>query len=80
MMSWNGSCAWLVMVPMMVLMWSLIVWVVMPWARNGSGRPPSSVERLDGRLAAGEISVDTYRTRRAVIENRSSPSEEHRHA
>ena len=72
-MWWNGSWAWacLVMVPMMVLMWVLIALVVMPWARYGSDRSPSPVERLDGRLAAGDISVDEYGTRRAELEHRS---------
>lgn len=72
MMWWNGSWtwAWLVMVPMMVLMWALIAWVVMPWTRNRSDRPPSPVDRLDGRLAAGDISVDEYRTRRTELEHR----------
>ncbi|HEX4984174.1 MAG TPA: SHOCT domain-containing protein [Ilumatobacteraceae bacterium] len=73
MMWWNGSWAWawMVMVPMMVLMWVLIAWIVRGWARNGNDGPASPVERLDGRLAAGEISVDEYRTRRAELENRS---------
>ena len=70
---WNGSWAWawLMMVPMIVLMWVLIAAVVMPWARNGRDRPPSPLERLDGRLAAGEISVNEHRTRRAELEHRS---------
>ena len=55
----------------MVLMWALIAWVVMPWSRNGSDRPSSPFERLDGRLAAGDISVDEYRLRRAELEHRS---------
>ena len=62
---------WLAMVPMMVLMWALIALVVIPWARNGTDRPPSSLERLDGRLAAGDISVDEYRTRRTELEHHS---------
>lgn len=73
MMWWNGNSAWawLVMVPMMVLMWALIALVVIPWARNDSGRPVSPLERLDGRLAAGDIDVDEYRTRRAELEHHS---------
>ena len=73
MMWWNGNSAWawLVMVPMMVLMWALIALVVIPWARHDSGRPVSPLERLDGRLAAGDIDVDDYRTRRAELEHHS---------
>lgn len=62
---------WLAMVPMTVLMWAVIAMVVIPWARNGTDRPPSPLERLDGRLAAGDISVDEYRTRRTELEHRS---------
>lgn len=73
MMWWNGSSAWmwLAMVPMMALMWALIALVVLPWARHGSDQLPSPIERLDGRLASGDISVDEYRTRRAELEHRS---------
>ena len=73
MMWWNGNSAWawLVMVPMMVLMWALIALVVIPWARHESGQPVSPLERLDGRLAAGDIDVDEYRTRRAELEHHS---------
>ena len=62
---------WLAMVPMMVLMWAVIAMVVIPWARSGTDRAPSPLEQLDGRLAAGDISVDEYRTRRTELEHRS---------
>jgi uncharacterized membrane protein len=73
MMWWNGNSAWawLVMVPMMVLMWALIALVVIPWARHDSDRPVSPLERLDKRLAVGDIDVDEYRTRRAELEHHS---------
>ncbi len=73
MMWFDGGWAWmwLAMVPMMVLMWALIALVVIPWARNGTDRAPSPLEQLDGRLAAGDISVDEYRTRRTELEHRS---------
>ena len=73
MMWWNGSWTWMwiAMVPMMLLMWALIAVVFLPWARGGSDRPPSPRERLDERLATGEISVDEHRTRRAELESRS---------
>lgn len=67
--SWGWM--WIAMVPMMVLMWALIALVLLPWTRNERDRPPSPLERLDGRLAAGEISVDEHRTRRAELEHRS---------
>ena len=73
MMWFDGGWAWmwLAMVPMMALAWALIAIVVVSWARNGTDRAPSPVERLDGRLAAGDISVDEYRSRRTELEHRS---------
>lgn len=73
MMWWNGGWMWMwiAMVPMVLLMWALIAMVFLPWARSGSDRPLSPRERLDGRLAAGEISVDEHRTRRSELEQRS---------
>ena len=73
MMWWNGSWTWMwiAMVPMMLLMWALIAAVVMPLVRNGSSRPASPRQRLDERLAAGEISVDEHRARRSELEHRS---------
>ena len=71
MMWWNGSWTWLwiAMVPMMALMWALIALVLVPLARNGRDRPPSPRERLDDRLAAGEISVEEHRTGRAEFDH-----------
>ena len=73
MMRLDGSWAWawLVMVPMMALMWALIALVILPWTRNGNDRGSSPVERLDERLAAGDIGVEEYRTRRAELEHRA---------
>lgn len=63
---------WLAMVPIMALLWALVAMVVIPWARDGTDRGlPSPREQLDGRLAAGDISVDEYRTRRSELEHRS---------
>ncbi len=68
----GGWCwMWLAMVPMMALMWAVIAMVVIPWVRNGTDRAPSPLERLDGRLAAGDISVEEYRTRRTELEHHS---------
>ena len=71
MMWWNGSWAWMwiAMVPMMLLMWALIVTVLLPWTR--SDRPVSPRERLDERLAGGEISVEEHLARRSELEQRS---------
>ena len=59
---------WLAMVPMT----ALIAMVVIPWTRNDrTDRVPSPLEQLDGRLAAGDIGVDEYRSRRTELEHRS---------
>lgn len=72
MMWWSGSWAWawLIMMPMMVLMWALVAWAVMPWIRNQRDQGPSPAERLDERLAAGEISVEEHRALRTELEHR----------
>ena len=62
---------WLAMVPMMALIWAVIAMVVIPYARDGADRAPSPLAELDGRLAAGDISVDEYRTRRTEFDSRS---------
>lgn len=45
-------------------------WYLVPASRQWAARPPSPVERLDGRLAAGNISIDEYRTPRVKLEHR----------
>jgi len=72
-MWWNGSSTWMwfAAVPMMLVVWGLIAMVVLPWARDGRDRPTSPRQRLDERLATGEIGVDEHRTRRAELEHRS---------
>lgn len=55
----------------MLLMWALIALVLLPWIRDGRDRPASPRDRLDERLAAGEISVDEHRSRRSELERRS---------
>ena len=62
---------WLLMVPMMALMWVLIAMVVLPWTRSGNERETSPVERLDERLANGDISVEEHRARRTELQHRS---------
>lgn len=70
MMWWNGTWTWvwIAMVPMMLLMWALIAAVVLPWVRAGRDRSPTPRERLDRRLAAGEISVEEHRRLRSELE------------
>lgn len=73
MMWWNGSWMWMwfAAVPMMLLMWALVALVVLPLLRDQRGRPASARERLDERLAAGEISVGEHRARRSELERPS---------
>lgn len=73
MMWWNGSWTWMwiAMAPTMLLMWALIALVLLPWVRDGRDRPASPRDRLDERLATGEISVDEHRSRRSELERRS---------
>lgn len=73
MMYWNGSWAWagLFMIPMMLAMWAAIALIVLPWMRTGRDRTGSPVDRLDDRLAAGDINVEEYRSRRDELERRS---------
>lgn len=72
-MMWNGYSAWmwLMMLPALVLVWGLLAWVIVPAARQGRGGPLTPLDRLDGRLAAGEIDVDQYRTLRSELERHS---------
>lgn len=74
MMYWNDSGAWalLFMIPMMLVMWAVIALVALPWMRTDRHRPRLPVEQLDARLAAGEISVEEYRLRRAELDRRSA--------
>jgi putative membrane protein len=74
-MDWNGGW-WIVMALGMVLVWALvivgIVWLVRelagnPGNRQGSDRLPDALVTLDHRLAAGEISPEEYRERRAML-------------
>ena len=76
-MDFNGGW-WIVMGLGMILFWGLvilgIVWLVREVAGSGhaspgraSDRPPDPLATLDHRLAAGEISPDEYRERRAVL-------------
>lgn len=70
MMNWNGGWGWMwLMIPMMLAMWGVVALLVLPWLRTGREEIRSPMERLDVRLAAGEITVDEYRSRRMELEN-----------
>ena len=73
MMNWNGGwgCMWL-MIPMMLAVWALIALLVLPWLRTGREETRSPIDRLDARLAAGELTVGEYRSRRRELENHTS--------
>lgn len=64
---------WIAMVVGMVLFWALVivgvVWLIRtaPWAPGERHKPDSAIEVLDRRFAAGEISVEEYRERRAIL-------------
>ena len=69
---WDGGW-WVVMMAGMLLFWGLvilgIVWIVRglgTGSRGGDGDEPLRV--LQRRLAEGEISVEEYERRRALIE------------
>ena len=68
MMWWNGGWAWLMMLPMTVLLWALIALVLVPWTRTRKTHVLSPRQLLDERLAAGDIGIDEYRTRRTELE------------
>ena len=72
MMNWNGGWGWMwLMIPMMLVMWGVIALLVLPWLRTGREQTRSPMDRLDARLAAGEITVEEYRSRRLELEHRT---------
>ena len=76
--SWDmhdwGNGAWVVMMVGMLLFWTLIalliVWVVRSRDVGGSIGGDDPLRVLDGRLARGEISIEEYERRRALIQKR----------
>ncbi len=74
---WDGGW-WIVMALGMILFWALvvagIVWIVREVCghRHG-GVGKTSIEVLDERLAHGEISVEEYEERRALLSGRRNP-------
>ena len=72
MMNWNGGWGWMwLMIPMMLAMWGVIALLVLPWLRTGREQSRSPMDRLDERLAAGEITVEEHRSRRNELERRT---------
>lgn len=68
---WGGGW-WIVMGLMMIVFWGLvaagIVWLVRYLTtQGGQRREAGALELLDRRLALGEVSVEEYRERRAVL-------------
>ena len=73
MMNWNGGWGWMwLMIPMMLAVWALVALLVVPWLRTGREQTRSPMDRLDARLAAGELTVEEYRSRRRELENHTS--------
>jgi putative membrane protein len=70
MMNWNGGWGWFwLMIPMMLVMWAVIALLILPWLRTSRDQPPSPIALLDRRLAAGEITIEEYRSRRSELEH-----------
>jgi putative membrane protein len=74
-----GAGWWIVMALGMVLFWGLIivgvVWLVRSFPWRVEQRGASALEILDRRLAAGEISADDYRERRAILKGKAPPQQ-----
>lgn len=67
-----GAGWWVAMVLMMVVFWGLVIFGVVWLVRSLGGghhtiRHRDPAEVLDHRLASGEISVEEYRERRALL-------------
>lgn len=64
---------WIVMALGMLVFWGLVIvgalWLVreLGGSRQGSRGAPDPLATLDHRLAAGEISPEEYRERRAIL-------------
>jgi putative membrane protein len=66
-MGWWG---WLMMFLFWVPVVLLIVWAVRPRGTAGPGEPTDPSRILDERFARGEIELEEYRERRAVLDTR----------
>lgn len=75
-----GAGSWLAMIAFWALIIILVVWVLREFAappRRGVD-PPSAIEILDRRFAAGEISSEEYREHRAVLRGEATASTDRR--
>ena len=73
MMNWNGGWGWIwLMIPMMLVMWAAIALLVLPWVRTSRGQSRSPIGQLDDRLAAGEITIEDYHSRRNELEHHAA--------
>ena len=70
MMFWNDGWgwAWMFMIPMVLVVWAVIALVILPRMRTEQDQPRTPAEILEVRFAAGEISVEEYRERRAELD------------
>lgn len=75
---WGGGWgAWLMMFPLMLLVWAAVAWVLVVAIRNlgGTGHASTSnaharadaIQILDERFARGEIDAQEYRERRDAL-------------
>lgn len=73
MMNWNGGWAWAwMMTAMMLVIVGLVAAFILPRAGTTHDRSHSPIDRLEERLAAGEITIGQYRSYRSELEHRSS--------
>lgn len=73
MMNWNGQWAWAwMMIAMMLVIVALVAVFVLPRSGTTHDRSHSPIDRLEERLAAGEITIEEYRAFRSELEHRSS--------
>jgi putative membrane protein len=87
-----GMGWWIIGVPFMLLMMGGMMWMMLRGMGGGSspdsaapserpGTPESPVEILKRRFAAGEISIEEYRTRREELVNGTDePNGDHKDA
>jgi len=70
-----GAGWWVLMVLGMLIFWGavafLVVWLVRGGVSQITPQAESATDILDRRLASGELSVQEYRERRAILEGTS---------
>jgi putative membrane protein len=73
-MHWDDAewWGWLPMWLSMIAIWGLLIWGIIRLAGDrwpGRSHRPAALRTLDERLARGEIDVEEYRRRRALLED-----------